>query len=101
MRAIRGGDIGLVFQEPMSSLSAFHTIGNQLIEGFRLHRAPVKRARGATHRPAGDGESPARRSGSMPIRVRIVGRLRQRVMIALGARPPSTHPDRRRATTAL
>src|ERR1700720_3531470 len=28
MRAIRGGEIGLVFQEPMSSLSAFHTIGN-------------------------------------------------------------------------
>src|ERR1700729_985833 len=40
MRAIRGGEIGLVFQEPMSSLSAFHTIGNQLIEAIRLH-APL------------------------------------------------------------
>src|SRR5260370_5360001 len=28
IRAIRGGEIGLVFQEPMSSLSAFHTVGN-------------------------------------------------------------------------
>src|SRR5882762_9017674 len=37
MRDIRGGDVGLVFQEPMSSLSAFHTIGNQLIEAVRLH----------------------------------------------------------------
>src|SRR3954454_1900067 len=37
MREIRGGDVGLVFQEPMSSLSAFHTIGNQLIEAIWLH----------------------------------------------------------------
>jgi peptide/nickel transport system ATP-binding protein len=44
MRAIRGGEIGLVFQEPMSSLSAFHTIGNQLIEAIRLHSTLSKRA---------------------------------------------------------
>src|SRR5262245_56610335 len=30
MRDIRGGEIGYVFQEPMSSLSSFHTVGNQL-----------------------------------------------------------------------
>ena len=36
MRQIRGGDIGLVFQEPMSSLSAFHSVGVQLIEAVRL-----------------------------------------------------------------
>src|ERR1700756_1145395 len=40
MRAIRGGEIGLVFQEPMSSLSAFHTVGNQLQEAILLH-API------------------------------------------------------------
>src|SRR6201986_2418482 len=44
MRAIRGGEIGLVFQEPMSSLSAFHTVGNQLIEAIRLHSSLSKRA---------------------------------------------------------
>lgn len=37
MRFIRGGEIGLVFQEPMSSLSPVHTIGSQLIESLRLH----------------------------------------------------------------
>ena len=44
MRAIRGGEIGLVFQEPMSSLSAYHTVGNQLIEAIRLHSRLSKRA---------------------------------------------------------
>src|SRR5947208_1025924 len=44
MREIRGGDIGLVFQEPMSSLSAFHTVGTQLIEAIRLHSALSKKA---------------------------------------------------------
>jgi peptide/nickel transport system ATP-binding protein len=37
MRSIRGGDIALVFQEPMTSFSPVHTIGNQLIEAVRLH----------------------------------------------------------------
>ena len=44
IRAIRGGEIGLVFQEPMSSLSAFHSVGNQLVEAIRLH-APCRSAR--------------------------------------------------------
>ena len=37
MRDIRGRCIGIVFQEPMSSLSPVHTIGAQLIESVRLH----------------------------------------------------------------
>ena len=37
MRSIRGSGIGLVFQEPMTSFSPVHTIGNQLIEAIRLH----------------------------------------------------------------
>ncbi len=44
IREIRGGEIGLVFQEPMSSLSAFHTIGNQLLEAIGLHSKLAKRA---------------------------------------------------------
>jgi peptide/nickel transport system ATP-binding protein len=37
MRQIRGGDIGLVFQEPMSSFSPVHTVGDQIVEAVRLH----------------------------------------------------------------
>ena len=37
MRRIRGGEIGLVFQEPMSSFSPVHTVGNQIVETIRLH----------------------------------------------------------------
>jgi peptide/nickel transport system ATP-binding protein len=37
MRQIRGGEIGLVFQEPMTSFSPVHTIGNQMVETIRLH----------------------------------------------------------------
>jgi peptide/nickel transport system ATP-binding protein len=44
MRTIRGGEIALVFQEPMTSFSPVHTIGNQLIEAIRLHRPVSKRA---------------------------------------------------------
>src|SRR5437867_10329979 len=35
MRQIRGGEIGLVFQEPMTSFSPVHTIGNQMVETIR------------------------------------------------------------------
>jgi peptide/nickel transport system ATP-binding protein len=42
--SIRGGRIGLVFQEPMSSLSPVHTIGSQIIEALLLHRRMDKRA---------------------------------------------------------
>jgi peptide/nickel transport system ATP-binding protein len=37
MRAIRGKEIAMIFQEPMSSLSPVHKIGNQIIEAIRLH----------------------------------------------------------------
>src|SRR5690554_3901047 len=38
MRRIRGGEIALIPQEPMSAFSPLHTIGNQMIEAIRLHR---------------------------------------------------------------
>jgi peptide/nickel transport system ATP-binding protein len=43
MRAIRGGEISLIFQEPMTSFSPVHTIGSQIIEAIRLHRRITKR----------------------------------------------------------
>jgi peptide/nickel transport system ATP-binding protein len=38
MRSIRGGEISMVFQEPMTSLSPVHTIGNQIGEVISLHQ---------------------------------------------------------------
>src|SRR5689334_8723078 len=38
-RAIRGGRISIIFQEPMTALSPLHTIGNQIGEALQLHRA--------------------------------------------------------------
>lgn len=43
IRAIRGGGIGMIFQEPMTSFSPLHTIGNQIMEGILLHRTRNKR----------------------------------------------------------
>jgi oligopeptide/dipeptide ABC transporter ATP-binding protein len=37
IRKIRGGDISMVFQEPMTSFSPVHTVGNQILEGIHLH----------------------------------------------------------------
>ena len=42
IRSIRGGRIGLIFQEPMSSLSPVRTIGAQIVESLRLHRDMTK-----------------------------------------------------------
>ncbi len=41
-RTIRGGEISMVFQEPMSSLSPVHTIGSQIVEAVSLHRDATK-----------------------------------------------------------
>lgn len=43
MRRVRGEDIGLIFQEPMTSFSPVHTVGNQLGEALMLHRRMSKR----------------------------------------------------------
>ena len=42
MREIRGAEIALIFQEPMTSFSPVHTVGNQLIEAIRLHTKVTK-----------------------------------------------------------
>ena len=84
MRAIRGGEIGLVFQEPMSSLSAFYTIGNQLIEAIRLHAKLSKRAaraRAIDLLAMVGIPRPSQRIDAYSFE--LSGGLRQRVMIAL------------------
>ena len=84
MRAIRGGEIGYVFQEPMSSLSAFHTIGNQVTEAIRLHRSVSKkeaRERAIELLRLVGIPRPEQRVNSYSFE--LSGGLRQRVMIAL------------------
>ena len=44
MREVRGGDIALIFQEPMTSFSPVHTVGSQMIETIRLHQELDKKA---------------------------------------------------------
>ena len=43
IRDVRGKDISMIFQEPMTSLSPIHTIGNQITEAIRLHLPVSKR----------------------------------------------------------
>jgi peptide/nickel transport system ATP-binding protein len=84
MRAIRGGEIGLVFQEPMSSLSAFHTVGDQLIEAIRLHTGLSKRAarsRAIELLALVGIPRPSQRVDAYSFE--LSGGLRQRVMVAL------------------
>src|SRR5437762_4063894 len=84
MRAIRGAEIALIFQEPMSSFSPLHTIGNQIIEAILLHQPVTRReARAQTIeilRRVGVS-SPEERVGQLTNQ--LSGGLRQRAMIAM------------------
>ncbi|MBI1775398.1 MAG: ABC transporter ATP-binding protein [Proteobacteria bacterium] len=84
MRSIRGREIALIFQEPMTSLSAFYTVGNQIMEAITLHSRLNKReARERTIellRMVGIPR-PERRIDEYPFQ--LSGGLRQRVMIAM------------------
>ena len=65
MRAVRGDEIAMVFQEPMSSLSPVHTIGNQIIEAIQLHFGVGKRRPGPERSTCSDvSTSPMRINGS-------------------------------------
>ena len=64
MRAIRGAEIALIFQEPMSSFSPVHTIGNQISEAIMLHQRVEPRPRPARRRSRCCGGSACRRRAS-------------------------------------
>ena len=84
MRSIRGGDIGLVFQEPMTSFSPVHTIGTQLIEAVMLHNdvSPKEaRLRGIEALRSVGIPKPERRIDEYSFE--LSGGLRQRAMIAV------------------
>jgi peptide/nickel transport system ATP-binding protein len=84
IRELRGGRIGMIFQEPMSSLSPVHTIGNQIEEALQLHRpTPKPQAREqieAMLKRVGFKE-PHRAFGLYPFE--LSGGLRQRAMLAM------------------
>ncbi|WP_276354854.1 ABC transporter ATP-binding protein [Cohnella caldifontis] len=81
---IRGGEIAMIFQEPMKAFSPVHTIGNQITESIRLHRTrDKKQAREiATELLGSVGISnPAQRLNEYPHQ--LSGGMRQRAMIAM------------------
>ncbi|MEM7537018.1 MAG: ABC transporter ATP-binding protein [Chloroflexota bacterium] len=90
IREIRGRDISMIFQEPMTSLSPVHTIGNQIREAIQLHRTPDSRE---AHEIALDMlnrvgiSNPTQRIKEYPHH--LSGGMRQRVMIAMAL---STQP---------
>src|ERR1700745_3625645 len=102
MREVRGNDISMVFQEPMTSLNPVLTIGRQIAEPLRLHqglsRESVEQRVVEMLALVGIAE-PRRRAREYPHQ--LSGGMRQRVMIAiaLACRPKVLIADE--ATTAL
>ncbi|MGH2535599.1 MAG: dipeptide ABC transporter ATP-binding protein [Thermomicrobiales bacterium] len=102
MRAIRGRNIAMIFQEPMTSLSPVHTIGNQIREAISLHFAVSKEeahARALENLRLVGFPRPDTAVNRYPFQ--LSGGMRQRAMIAmaLACRPKLLIADE--PTTAL
>ncbi|TXS33296.1 ABC transporter ATP-binding protein [Streptomyces sp. OR43] len=84
VREVRGKRVAMVFQEPMSSMSPMHTIGNQIGEAIRLHERVTKseaRARALELLGRVGIPAPERRVDEYPFQ--MSGGMLQRVMIAM------------------
>jgi oligopeptide/dipeptide ABC transporter ATP-binding protein len=102
MRRIRGGDIGVIFQEPMSALNPVHRIGKQVSEVFRLHKKISKKdAWDASVEMLKLVRIPAPEKRMMDYPHHLSGGMRQRIVIALAlaCRPSLVIADE--PTTAL
>ena len=102
IRAIRGHEIAMIFQEPMTSLSPVHTVGFQIVEAIRLHlnlRGEEARSHAVNMLDRVGIPDAARRFAQYPHE--MSGGMRQRVMIAmaLSCRPALLIADE--PTTAL
>jgi len=83
-RAVRGNRISMIFQEPMTSLSPLHTVGDQISEALHLHRSMSKKDGYQTTVEMLDMvgfPDPARAYNTYPFE--LSGGLRQRAMIAM------------------
>ena len=84
MRKVRGNEIGMIFQEPMTALNPVYTVGDQIAEAVRLHRGLDRRAarEHAIEMLTRVGiPVPRRRVDEYPHQ--LSGGMRQRVMIAM------------------
>jgi peptide/nickel transport system ATP-binding protein len=84
MRTLRGDDVAMIFQDPLSSLHPFYRIGDQLVEAVRAHR-DISKAKAMDRAVEMLGlvgiPEPRRRVDSYPHE--FSGGMRQRVMIAM------------------
>ncbi len=91
IRKVRGNDIGIVFQDPMTGLNPVRTVGSQLTESSRRHNDVSRsEAEERAFRALDDVGIPSARERLKAFPHELSGGLRQRVMIALAL---INHPD--------
>jgi ABC-type dipeptide/oligopeptide/nickel transport system ATPase component len=84
LRRIRGGEIGVIFQEPMTALNPVHRVGRQLAEVFRIHRkASQREAWTAALEMMRRVRIPDPERRMMDYPHQLSGGMRQRIVIAL------------------